>query len=412
MPVSVSLGGGSIPSRDVARISVTRGRSDELDRHATGTATIYPNIVAGRTNSLGGELVGGTATISLKNPVTSGYSQLFEGIVDDPQFTAPPDRVVTRGQIQCVDGLDKLARVEVAPDPFGTVNPRFGYEVPAGFAGQVFYEDAGQPKLRIEKLLDEALWPAGKRAIFTGNVGVVEMFYSPRTPILQIIHDCCDAELPGIGQFFISTTGVARFKGRLSRFNPGDPQYDVTTWLAGVGSSTRARVNEMSYSKPRSRIINAALFMPRGTPEHRRAGQVVVDAASIAQYGLHDESAEELQTEIGYLGTPNRTALQETRLFGVWYVDNYAQPRTRVDSLVFKSIRPSDYRAAATWNLICNVELTDLISLSLSGPGYSFNEAFFVEGINYEITPLDGVMASVTLTLNLSPQAYYASNPF
>lgn len=410
--VAVTLGGGTLPVRDIASIRIRRGRSDELDRHATGTADISLNIVDGRANPLASEVVGSDVTISLWNPVASEHVQVFEGIVDDPVFDVDKSQVVTRASIKCVDMLDRLARIEMAPDPFGTANPTFGYEVPAGFAGQIFYEDAGQVKFRIEKLLDEASVSPSKRAIFTGNVSLIEFFYPPRTPILQAIHDACDAEFPGLGQFFIDKFGVARFKGRLARFNPSDPQYDVLTFLAGKNSSSRAQVRGLAYSKPRSRIINAALFTPHLCPEHRKAGQVVLDAASISQYGLHDESAEGLQTDVGFLGDPNRTALQETRLFGVYYVSNYSQPRERVDGLTFRSIHPDDARAAATWDLLCNVDLTHLIELQMSGPGYSFDEPFFVEGIDYTIDPADPRFADVTLDLDLSPQSYYDNNPF
>lgn len=410
-PIAVTVGGASIPSRDVSSIQITRGRNDILDRHATGTANINLNIVDGRANPIAFEVVGADAVISLRNPVTSEYVQLYEGIVDDPIFDADKSQVVTRASISCVDLLDKLGRTEMAPGEWGDPAPPFGYEVPRGAIGQIFYEDSGQVQFRIEKMLEEAKISPAKREIFSGNVSLQETLYSARTPILQGIHDCCDAEFPGIGQFFVDKFGVCRFKGRLSRFNPSNPVYDVLTFNAGMSDASRARINGLTYSKPRSRLINAAYFYPKGIAEHKKPGQVVLDQGSIDQYGIHDESGEELLTEIGYLGVPNRTANAETRLFGVYYVDNYASPKQRIDTLTFRHLRADDYRAAATWDLLCNVDLTHLVDVSLSGPGWSFNEPHFVESIDYTIVP-GGLQADVTLTLGLSPQSDYSSNPF
>lgn len=203
-----------------------------------------------------------------------------------------------------------------------------------------------------------------------------------------------------------------RFKGRLSRFNPDDPQYDVLTFLAGKDDASRAQVRALSYSEGRSHIINQYLCTPRGIRDDHIVDQIYIDQTSVDQHGPHPDSAENLQTETGFLGNPNRTAREECFLFAKYYVENYKQPRARVDRLVFKSLRSGDYRAEANWDLLTNVDISHLIDLNLSAPGTAFNESYFVEGIRYEIDPARQEFADVELSLDVSPQAYYETDPF
>ena len=69
------------------------------------------------------------------------------------------------------------------------------------------------------------------------------------------------------------------------------------------------------------------------------AGQVVLDMTSIGRYGTRSWTAQSLITKAGLLGA-GTTALEETKLFAQYYVDNYAQPRNRVVGIGFRSIRP------------------------------------------------------------------------
>lgn len=412
--IEVTIGGASIPSRAVAECGIARGRRTELDTTDTGTADIEVNVVDPAFRDLDvdlNNLESQEATIALRNPVTDSSVTIYTGYVDDINFTVERSRVKTTANISLVDGLDKLRRVELYPsdDP----NPPFGYAVPVGYSGQIFYEDAGQVQLRIEKALLEAGWPLDRQEIFSGNVSLQEMLYSPRTNILEVIQDCAEAEFPsGLANFFMDKFGTARFKGRLARFHADLPEYDVETFQAGVGSASRAAVSDLVYNRGRSRIINAALCTPRGIDEHRIKDQVVVDQSSIDAHGLHSWSAEELLTDVGFLGTPNRTPKQETKLFARWYVENYKNPRERVDKLSFVTKHPDDYRASVLWDLLCNVDISHLIDLAISGPGFSFAEDFFVEGITYRIRPMTGDFAEVHLDLDCSPRAYYDFNPF
>ena len=155
-------------------------------------------------------------------------------------------------------------------------------------------------------------------------------------------------------------------------------------------------------------------------------GQIVADGASADKYGVHSWSAENLLTQrmLGDPLGPTNNDLTETKKFATYYVQNYAEVRSRITGLGFRSIHPDDPRAPAVWALLANVEISDEIVLKTIHPGGGGfeDEAFFVEGISYEVRPLGpwhkaGVglqppIADVTLSLDVTPRAYYTSDPF
>jgi hypothetical protein len=168
-------------------------------------------------------------------------------------------------------------------------------------------------------------------------------------------------------------------------------------------------------------IYNAAIAYPRypikGTPiqtftEADIPNQIAVDAPSIAAYGYRSWSARDLITLEGT--TTGLEAGPECKLFADFYVANYALPRTRVEALSFKSLHPDDDRAAATWALICGVDISDRITLSHDYPGslIPYFESMFVEGSEMTIRPLNPTYDLVELSVNVSPAAYYTTDVF
>ena len=69
-------------------------------------------------------------------------------------------------------------------------------------------------------------------------------------------------------------------------------------------------------------------------------------------------------------------------------------------------------RPPATWALLCNVDISDIVHLTTThGGGGGFDDDFYVEGIHYQARP-GGVIPYVELTLDVSPRGYYDDNPF
>src|SRR5207253_11136594 len=118
-----------------------------------------------------------------------------------------------------------------------------------------------------------------------------------------------------------------------------------------------------------------------------------------------------------YCGVKDSTTdLGETKRFATYYVHNYAQPQNRVSDIAFRSMRPGQAGAAATWNLMTRVDIADTVTVSVhgaaGGDGVFDHVAFFVEGVHEESRPLNEHYDDVTVSLDLSPRDYFDDNPW
>jgi hypothetical protein len=246
------------------------------------------------------------------------------------------------------------------------------------------------------------------------------------------MRDTVDAEWPGIANLYEDKQGRCVAHGRYARLDPlgteaGGANWDFTDWQCGDGTAiqadpTLAQIRPpLRWSRSRRMIYNAAIAYPRfpikGTPvqtfdESDIPGQISTDPASISAYGYRSWSARDLITLEGT--TTGLEAGPECRLFADFYTANYALPRTRVEALTFKSLHPDDDRAAATWALICGVDISDRITLSHDYPGslIPYFESMFVEGSEMTIRPLNPTYDMVELSVNVSPAAYYTTDVF
>jgi len=213
--------------------------------------------------------------------------------------------------------------------------------------------------------------------------------------------------------------------GRLAKFDPAGTaaSADIGSWLfthwkAGDGQTvaahptTTAHVRQFSFNRGIGKIINQALATPVGIADADVPGQVVTDAVSIAKYGIRAWSAQNLLTKVGVLDSADE--LVETKRFATYYVQNYMAPRNRITAIQFRSMAPGQVGAAANWKLLSQVDISDLVDVTVTGSGGGgfTAEPFFVEGVHEQVQPLNAVYDDVTLTLDLSPQAYWTSNPF
>lgn len=412
--VTVTVGATDLSAR-TARITTNRGRQDELARTPTGTCTVDVNYLDGdATGLIGQELV-----VELTNPF-GGSSPVFTGTVDAVDYSLHRDQNLTAVSITGVDALDYFAGIELVPGgDFGE------WPLPAGVnGGNVFYEQEIVGNFmgvgRILRLVGESGF-TGPTELFSGNVQLQDRIYAPGTSMLEAIDDCCDAEWPGLANRFVTADGTFTFHGRLARQNPSDPQYNIETYALGDfaacaadGHIGRARVAALDLGISQSRIINAAFCTPRGIADEDIEGQIVIDASSIATYGRKAWSAENLETwydELngpfaGGVGDPDE-ALAATRVFADAIVAAYSVPRIQIENCVLKSRHPDWRDAEATWDMLCNADISDLVHVEVTNPGVAVDDEFFIEGVSHTITPLNGDYAMVEMSLNLSPKSYW-----
>ena len=405
----------------VAQIDIRRGRQTELEQTDTSTATIMLNDTQGlfdpanSSSPYFGKIDGKQIMLQLRNPVLDVWVPQWRGSILDYGYSFHPSAPVTTIQLDCVDLFEYLAGVRMIPSQFGTTPP-------PGREGGVFYDEAPVDE-RIILLLTDALVPDEWQVVFSGNVTVQATVYDTNDSVLVALRDACDAEMPGIANCYTDKRGFFCFHGRASRFTPdavaagaAPGAWNFTRWACGDGAAitldvTRAQIRPpLQWARGRSRVINAAGAYQRGIPDDDIAGQYTLDTASRDAYGYRGWAATDLIIQAGT--TTGNTAAVETALFAEFFVTNYAQPLTRVEALTFRSMRPTDPRADATWALICGVDISDIVNLAHSyaeGVGIQDTD-FFVEGSEMTITPASPDVDMVELRLNVSPADYYADD--
>jgi hypothetical protein len=301
-------------------------------------------------------------------------------------------------------------------------------ELAAAVAGQVWYgpDLAGETmESRIEKILGQVGIPAGYRVTFSGNVTVQPQTYSPGESPLNAIQETTDAEWPGVGNTYCDRHGRICTHGRLAKFDPAGVlagalpgAWDYHEFKAGDGSyialdpAQYAHVREFAFNRGLAKVINHALATPATIEDDQVPGQLVMDDDSIGQYGYRSWSAENLLTYGGLIGPVS--ALEETKRFATYYVQNFRIPFNRVSALTFRSIQPGSAGASENWRLLCQVDVSDTVEVYVDAPqgGGFVGPAYFVEGVHEQAQPLNELYDDVTLSLDLSPRAYFTENPW
>jgi len=402
-----------------------RGRQDEFDVSAAGQAKVFFRDLSGTLDD--DDLVGLQIMLQLYDPVLEVWEPVFRGHIEDisrePHPYAPE---LTTTTVECVGIFAYLSGVKMVIGVFGAT-------LPSGMSGVVFYEDGpaatgtNDPTDggRCELLLEDAGISTDMYVAFSLNVDVNETLYEPDDDVLIGIRDAVDADFPGIGNAYEDRFGRVAIHGRLSRFDPdtvaagaATGAWDFNRWSAATREdvgTTAAQIREFSYNRPRSRIVNTYVAYPRadenGVQFDRAdiAGLVRTDATSITNHGHHGRDAPDLIIKAHK--TNGNTGADECGLFGDFYIANYSQPKKNVQRVTFRSLAPSDSRAAETWELMTKIDISDIVELTVDEAGLAATE-FFVEGIVGSCRVANPDFDDVTVTPNLTPAAYYATDVF
>lgn len=426
------------------RFEIARGRTSELDKTGTGTASVGTFDTQGildptnATSPLAGKLDPmKQARITILNPWKFLYENddtlynLFRGYVDQwGPFEVHQSGKWIEGTVQLVDALDLFAELRMMPGVHGDTPPDSQADIyfeggPNGYSAGTFKHVDD----RQADVLDFIGWPGTGlkrdgvlRDIFSGNVALLEQIYARADQAVTVLDDCADAELPGPANRFITKDGVYAFRGRFARFFPENPGYGINHWYLGGTPQAQADPENVvvisrlpGFGRAAGDIINACLSLPSGADDTDVPGNLVEDATSIAQFGYRSRDIPNLLTYQGHnddLSTTN--AIEETRKFADYRVGNYKDPKTRVSQIEIVALDPRDPLAKPQWAFLCGVELSDLISLETTHPGGGgFDEDFFVEGIHYICEPAPPPKYyELTCTLDVSPRSLFDYNPF
>lgn len=417
----------------VAGYEIDRGRQYEFDRTDTGTCTVTINDVDGLldpTNSAGpyfGKIDPlRQIIVDLWNPVTEDYHTRFRGFIDELDYVVDPSQQVTQLKISCVDLFAILTAIEMQPGVFGDTPPPES-------VGSIFFDNASAHDRAVQVLVDGGI-PDAYYVVFSLNVNMQESSYSPSENVLQVIEDVADADFPTVANAYCDRLGRLALHGRVAKFDPvtvaagaGSTAWDFHAWsvgdqaAVGDGTGATAHLRAFSFNRGLDKVYNSALSTPNGIAPEDIANQLVQDAVSIGIYGIRSWSAENLF--IGATaGDPLKAAgagiltgndaLTETQLFATYITANYASPRNRVTELTLRTMDPATTGASATWEMLSKADISDTAAVTVGFPGGGdFNaEPYFIEGLHETALPANGRYADVTLSLDLSPQAYF-SNP-
>jgi hypothetical protein len=412
----------------VTSYSIDRGRQYELDRTDGGRATVQiadrdgildPTNTTGPYYGLIEPLL--QAALCRWNPVTEEWDWRFRGFVEEMDYSFDPSQRVNRLTLTLVDIFEILGAVEMQPGQFG-VDPVAAL-VPQS-AGQVFFVEEHADD-RIIGVLTSCGIPVDFYVVFSLNVVVHQWPYSPGEAAMTPIQEAADSEFPGVSNVFPDRFGRLAVHGRLSKFDPVGVasgadvgQWDFHEWQAGDGAAVAgnpaqfAHIRVFSFNRGLSKIINSALATPVGIADADVAGQLSQDPTSIGLRGIRSWSAQNLLTKEGLLDSTDD--LTETKRFANYYTANYAAARNRVTSVGFRSMRPGQAGASENWRLLSKIDIGDTIEITVASPGGGgFNaEPYFVEGIHETSLPANPDYDDVTVTLDVSPRAYFTDNPF
>ncbi len=390
---------------------ITTGRQSEFDTTDTGEATVMFNDRAQVLNDP--DLVGSPIQLQVQDPTTGTWEIQYRGVIDDTTFDVNPNAFVSNVQLRCKDLFDYLAQTEMIVGVFGQ----------ATTTGSVLYEDQRVDE-RIEDLLADAGIPDALSIVFTGNVDVWDTFYDSGDSVLVALRDAADAEFPGIANLYIDRFGRICFHGRFARFDPDTVSasasgWDFQRWAAATRADVvtgQAQIRRFTFNRPRTRIINAAIAWPRYQSsgavflEADKAGQVRTDATSITRYGYRAKPPMgDLIIKRNF--NNSNSGVNECGLFADFYVNNYATPRTNVQTVTFMSVPPDHPVASETWGLLLQADISDICALTIDEAALSA-EDYYIEGFLKTVRVLNPEFDMVETTPNLTPFAYYTDNVF
>lgn len=406
----------------VASYTIDRGRQFELDRTDGGRASVQivdRNGLLDPTNTTGTYYTKIEPLIQVVlgrfNPILSQWQTRFRGFVDEWDYSFDPSQNFNVLTLELLDIFEILQSVQMVPGIFGEVPPSTS-------VGQVVYnvQDVNE---RINDVYADLSLPSDFYVTFTGNVELYQTIYSPGESALTALQEACDAEFPGISNLYPDRFGRSVFHGRLAKFDPatvsagaGAAAWDWHHWYAGdqaavaAAPTTHAHIRRFGFERGLSKIYNQALATPLGIADADVEGQIVDDPTSIALRGIRSWSAQNLLTKRGLLDSS--TALVECARFALNIVTNYKDPHNRVSTLTFRSMRTGQTGAAPNWKLLCEVDISDRIDITVDSPGGGgLNlEPFYVEGIHETNEPLNDVYDDVTVSLDVSPIGVYSND--
>jgi hypothetical protein len=329
---------------DVYSIAIRRGRNIMKDQYEAGTATVRVLDAQGFFNPQNpaspwfGYLVP-LRKIRISATTDTAEYFLFSGYVNDYRYTFPVGQETAYVDILCSDAfrLFQMANVATIADTG---------------AGQ----DTGT---RINKILDDVLFPNSMRSISTGNTTCLADPASLRTS-LEAIKNAEFSE--GLGAFFMSPDGTAVYKSRS----------EVTATLGDTAiefnQTTGIPYKAVKYAFDDKLIINSVVFNRVGG-----TAQNVFSQDSIDRFFPHSLTQENLIAE------------DDAQVLGIAqnYVNTRKETTIRIDEMTVDLQDP----AVPTDTLIGLDYFDNLEITNVTESGSTIVKTLQAQGFAWDITP-------------------------
>ncbi len=419
----------------VSGFDISRGKQTEEDQTDTSTAVVYLNDRWGYFDPNNGSSVfdgylGKQIMLQVYDPVAAEWVQQARMWIDHVDFDHNPatkngKSILSNVQLNCIDlfGLLSRLRMDVAEVTGTRV---FGNAPPVDSEGIVFYEDSSPGDGsgfddRLTQIADDCGLTPDWYVFFTGNIDLLEGVYDVGDSPILAMQQVVDAEMPGAGNLLTDKQGRLCGRGREARFDPDGVSagasvgaWNFRRFKAGDGAAItldpdRAQIRPpLGWSYSEDKVRNVGYAYPKDLDENLKPGQVFV-VPGVDPIDRRVWTAENLLVKAGT--TTGNTGAEEAKAYGEFWATVLSVPAVRVEALTFKSIGVTHPQAEATWDLILNADISDIIDLEHGyAGGVGVSAEYFVEGSDMTVRPLNPTMDMVTVTFNVSPAAYYADD--
>lgn len=332
-------------SRYVLDVSITRGKSRQLDQVQAGTAQVTLRNDDRRFDplNLSSPYVGNILP-GKKVQITLGGQWLFAGKIDDWNFGYDVNGLSV-ATVTCVDAIGAVGAIAMS-----------AWTTTAG-------QTSGQ---RIASVLnrDDVAFPAS-RSIDAGTATLQNDAIADGTNVLQYLQLVNDTEL---GHLFASKSNVLTFQGRNRNAN------QTATVFADTGTGIRFGRIEVVYGT--ELLFNTSIVSRVGG-----STETFADTDSVSAYGTRTISKTDLLFNTD----------QQSSDMGLFLVTIYGEPELRIGSLTTNIARlTSDQRMA-----LLTLELGDVISVTFTpdGLGAAITRECIVEGTQHDIRREDWVVS-------------------
>ena len=172
------------------------------------------------------------ARLAVWDPVLEDWYTRFRGFVESYEYDFDPSQLVNRVTIKLVDIFEIVSAIQMFPG-------FFGYECPPEHARPTSSTIDTARRRRhtgcrrcVAILSGNVDTLTGGNCgihsswydIFSGNVSLHAVIYSPGESAMAAIQEAVDAEFPGVGNFYCDRLGRLAIHGRYARFDPVGPR--------------------------------------------------------------------------------------------------------------------------------------------------------------------------------------------